>query len=145
MTTGHGEKLSRNQEKAIAALLSNPSIPEAAAAVGIAEKTLRRWLDDDGFRAAYREACQQVVAAVVQKLQGAMDKALDELVNILAAEETKFFAFQGMVVSERNVIAWGPRLGAAKTILEMGFKAKELADLEARIAALEAAAEGKGR
>jgi hypothetical protein len=37
------------------------------------------------------------------------------------------------------------RLGAARAILELGIKVRELVDLEARIAALEAQAEREGQ
>jgi hypothetical protein len=42
--TGHGQKLSRKKESAIAALISLPTIGDAAKLVGIGEKTLFRWL-----------------------------------------------------------------------------------------------------
>src|SRR5262249_52012194 len=59
--SGHGEKLSRKQEQAIAALLEKPSLAEAAAAVSLNEKTLRRWLREDrGFQDAYRAARQEL-------------------------------------------------------------------------------------
>jgi hypothetical protein len=38
--TGHGQKMSRKKEQAIAALLSQPSIARAAKKSGIGEKTL---------------------------------------------------------------------------------------------------------
>ncbi len=51
-----GAKQNRKREVAIAALLSRPTIEEAAQLAGIGEKTLRRWLRDDAdFKAAYRE------------------------------------------------------------------------------------------
>jgi len=43
---GHGEKLSRKQEQAIAALLTCPTIEQAAKAAGVGETTLWRWLQD---------------------------------------------------------------------------------------------------
>ena len=143
MTTGHGEKFSRKQKRAIAALLSKPTIVEAAADAGIAEKTLRRWLQNHSFKTAYREACQQCVDAAVKKLQIAMGLAVDELIEILRAKETKFFQKDGIVTDERDVIAWGPRLGAAKTILEIGFRGTELTDLEERLSALEEHLQGR--
>jgi hypothetical protein len=47
---GHGEKFGRKKEQAIAALLSNPTIEEAAKAAGIGSVTLWRWLQDPGFK-----------------------------------------------------------------------------------------------
>lgn len=41
---GHGEKLSRKKELALAALLVSPPLPEAATKVGVHERTLFRWL-----------------------------------------------------------------------------------------------------
>jgi len=37
--TGHGQKLSRNQERAIAALLSYPSVVEIARSIRVGEKS----------------------------------------------------------------------------------------------------------
>lgn len=41
---GHGSKFGRKKEEAIAALLSQRNIEEAARSVGIGSKTLLRWL-----------------------------------------------------------------------------------------------------
>ena len=59
--TGHGQKMLRKKEQAIAALLSQPSIGQAAKKVGIGEKTLFRWLQLDEFKRAYRGARRQVI------------------------------------------------------------------------------------
>ena len=54
---GHGAKPAAVREQAIVALLSEPSIGKAAAACGIGEKTLRRWLTDDAaFKAEFEAA-----------------------------------------------------------------------------------------
>jgi len=59
----HGEKLSRKQELAIAALLTCSAIADAAKQCSIGEVTLHRWLKDATFQAAYREARRQVMQA----------------------------------------------------------------------------------
>jgi len=48
--------ISRKQDTAIGALLSRPTISASAESVGIGEATLRRWLKNAGFLAAYRGA-----------------------------------------------------------------------------------------
>lgn len=53
---GHGTKIGRKQEDAIAALLTQPTLAEAARQTGVGEKTLRRWQQDPSFQSAYREA-----------------------------------------------------------------------------------------
>ena len=54
--TGHGAKYGRKKEEAIAALLSQRKVEEAARVVGIAPKTLLRWLKVPEFKEAYLQA-----------------------------------------------------------------------------------------
>jgi hypothetical protein len=77
--SARGSKLERQQEQAIAALLTEKTHAEAAARVGIAPATLQRWLLLPEFRSAYREARRQVVEAAVGRLQAASAKAVDAL------------------------------------------------------------------
>ena len=53
---GHGVKFGRKKEAAITALLTQRTTDDAARAVGIGSATLRRWLKEAEFAAAYREA-----------------------------------------------------------------------------------------
>src|SRR5262245_12654995 len=80
--SGHGEKLSRLQEAAIAALLTESTHAEAAAEAGIAEATLRRWLRLPAFQAAYRQARRELVKAAVARIQAATGTAVDTLVTV---------------------------------------------------------------
>jgi hypothetical protein len=80
--SGHGEKLSRRQEAAIAALLTETTHAAAAAAAGIGEATLRRWLQLPPFRAAYRRARRQLVEAAVGRIQAATGQAVDTLLAV---------------------------------------------------------------
>jgi DNA-binding transcriptional MerR regulator len=120
--TGHGEKLSRKQDQAITALVTCQSITEAAAQCGLAEVTLRRWLKQDGFQAAYREARRAVVQHAITQVQRATAEAVKTLRAVMQNTEAPASA----------------RVSAAKAIIETAVKAVELEDLEARIAALEA-------
>lgn len=81
-TAGHGAKLPRKQEQAIACLLAQPSIGEAARAAGVGERTLRRWLQDPGFLAAYRRARQEVVEGTIGRIQAATGTAVDTLLAV---------------------------------------------------------------
>ena len=51
--------LTAKQTRALAALLTSPSITQAARAAACGEASLRRWLKEPAFAAAYREAQQQ--------------------------------------------------------------------------------------
>jgi hypothetical protein len=81
MPSGHGERLSRKQEQAIAALLEKPTVAEAATTIGINEKTLRGWLKDPVFAAAYRQTRREVLETSVGRLQAATATAVDTLVT----------------------------------------------------------------
>jgi len=79
---GHGEKLSRRQEAAIAALLTEPTLAAAAKSAGIGEATLRRWLRLPAFLAAYRKARRELVESAVGRVQAATGQAVDSLLEV---------------------------------------------------------------
>jgi hypothetical protein len=120
---GHGEKLTRKQEQAIAALLSEATVSSAAEKAGVGEVTLYRWLKLPDFMAAYREARREVVEKAVAQLQQSSWAASTTLVRLLGSPSDSV------------------RLRAAQTILDQANKGLEVLDFEERIAALEQQAE----
>ena len=76
---GHGEKLSRKQEDAIAALLTQHTVRGAARAAGICTTTLRKWLSQPGFKAAYDQTRADILQKTVELLQRASSDAVDAL------------------------------------------------------------------
>ena len=119
---GHGEKLSRKQEALISALLTAPTLADAAHTAGIGEVTAWRWLKDSDFQAAYREARRAVVQQAITQVQRATGEAVETLRSVMQDSGSTASA----------------RVSAAKAILETAVKAVELEALEARVAALEA-------
>ena len=115
---GHGEKLSRNQERAIAALLIHPTM---LAAAGVGEVTLWRWLQIPEFKEQYRLARREAVSQAVGHLQGACSVAVVALTD---------------VAQDVNCPA-SARVSAARTVLELALKGVELEDLAVRIEELE--------
>jgi hypothetical protein len=79
---GHGSKLPRKKELAIAALLEHPTVESAAAAVGVNEKTLRGWMSEPDFRDTYRQARRQLVEGAVGRIQAATGQAVDTLLAV---------------------------------------------------------------
>jgi len=69
---GHGAKFTRKKEEAIAALLVQRNVEEAARAAGIGTQTLLRWLKLPEFvrehRKARREAVHQSIARLPEPL-----------------------------------------------------------------------------
>ena len=113
--SGHGEKQSRKQEQAITALLTEPTIEKAANAVGVGESTLRRWLQEPGFRNTYRTARGELIERTLARLAQASGKAIATL--------------------ERNLDCGNPptEVRAAATILRELIRTRELVDLSEQI------------
>jgi hypothetical protein len=118
---GHGAKFGRKKEEAIAALLSQRNVEEAARVVGIATKTLLRWLKVPEFQEAYRQARGAVVSQATARLQQATGAAVSTLLKI-------------MVDSGAPTAS---RVRVAQCVLDRAHKAVELEDLEVRIMQLE--------
>jgi hypothetical protein len=118
---GHGEKLSRKQETAIAALLGNPTIKGAAQSIGIGEATLCRWMSDSAFSDAYRDARYQLMKQAIGKMQACISRAVDIL--MLVAEDTEAPA--------------SARVSAARSIIDQALKSAEMEDLVKRVEQLE--------
>jgi hypothetical protein len=67
--TGHGAKYGRKQEEPIAALLTQRNVEEAAKSIGVAPKTLIRWMKLPDFQTAYREARRAAFGQSIARLQ----------------------------------------------------------------------------
>jgi hypothetical protein len=121
---GHGSKFTRKKEEAIAALLSQRSIEEAARVANVGTNTLLRWLKIPEFLTAYRDARRTVVSQANARLQQATSAAASTLMKTMV---------------DPNAPA-SCRLRAAESILTHAAKAIEIEDIEARVADLERAA-----
>ena len=121
---GHGAKFGRKQEDAIAALLSQRNVEEAARSVGIGTNTLLRWLKLPEFQAAYRQARREAFSQSVARLQLASGAAVSTLLKVMV---------------DPNAPA-STRVRAAESVLDHGAKSIELEDVEVRVAELERAA-----
>ena len=125
MPKGHGEKLSRRKEQALAALLHHSTIKAAAEAVGVNEKTLRVWMANPDFLRAYRAARSQLVENAVAQMQRAAGAAVAVLT--------------GKLTSEKDVDV----IKAALGIYDRSVRGVELLDLLERVEALEQAAKAE--
>jgi DNA-binding MurR/RpiR family transcriptional regulator len=118
---GPAEKLSRKREVAIAALLTAPTIADAADAASISEPTLWRWLQREDFQTAYRQARREAVSQAVAYLQRVASDAVDTLRAVMQDSQKPASA----------------RVSAARAVLDLAIRGVEIEDLEARIQALE--------
>jgi hypothetical protein len=122
---GRGTILGRKQEEAIAALLSQRSIEEAARACGVGARTLIRWLKLPEFNTAYRDARRAAVSQSVARLQQATSAAVTTLLKVMVDPSTPASA----------------KVRAADSVLDHAAKAIEIEDIEARVAELERSAD----
>jgi hypothetical protein len=118
---GHGTKFGRKKEQAIAALLSNRNVEQAARAAGIGVTTLRRWMRNREFKAEYLQARREALAQATARLQQSSGPAALTLLKLMVDP------------------AMPPaiRLRAADYVLKHGLKSLEDDDLEARLTLLE--------
>ncbi len=118
---GNGRQLTARQEKAVRALLTEPSIRDTAKSTGIGERTLYTWLKESGFAHAYREARRDAVSRAIGAVQQAAVEAVQTLKDVMSDSTAPAPA----------------RVTAAKSVLELAVKAIEIDDLAARLDTLE--------
>lgn len=111
------------QQKALVALLTQPTKEKAATAAGITSKTLRSYLDDPEFRAEYRKAFSELVEDATRKVQQTLDPAVAVLRDVMEND------------SENGQV----RVSAARSVLEYSLKMTEQTDILNRLQELEAA------
>src|ERR1039458_1410591 len=125
---GHGSKFGRKKEAAIAALLAERNLAEAARVVGIDLSTLKRWLRRPEFIEEYRRARWEVVEQAYARVQQNTPAAASVLLKLMADPATP---------------ASG-RIRAALGIFGLAREALDL-DIETRVAELERAAGSANR
>ncbi len=118
-----GAKSDAVRERAILALLSEKTLGAAAGKCGVNEKTLRRWLaGDEAFKKAYTEARQATFEAGMGRVQALTARAVETLEELLDATQSP------------NV-----RLGAARTVAEMGIHQHDAETILRKLEEIEAA------
>lgn len=114
--------LSIRQEKALAALLACPSVADAAKQTGISAAVIYRWLNTHTiFQTAYTNARKSYLQNIIAGLQSAATASVETLHTI-----------QGDAS-----IAASVRVSAARTLLEMTFRAADAFDFDSRLREIE--------
>lgn len=103
----------------LAALAAGRDVREAAHHAGVSERTCYRRLTDPAFRRKVDETRQQMLDRAVGTLSYASVAAVQTMATLLKANSETV------------------RLGAARAILEMGCKLREIEELAKRIERLE--------
>ena len=113
----------RGDEALLAALLRGATVPEAARAVGLSERTARRRLHDPEFRRRLDAARAEVTAVLAAQLAGGAELGYSVLVGLARDKQVPAAVRRN---AARDLLAMSVELGAAR-------------DVEARLEALEAA------
>ena len=119
-----GVKFGRKMEDAIAALLSQRNVDEAARSAGIGTRTLLRWMKDPEFDAAFRAARRAAFGQTTARLQQGSSAAATILMKLMLDANTPP----------------STRVRAAEAIINHAGKAIEIEDIEVRVTELERAA-----
>jgi hypothetical protein len=115
---GHGAKIDRKWEQAIAALLAEPTVQDAARAAKVSYASLKGWLQEHEFVTAYRAARREVLEQAIGRLQQACGQAVETLVRNLSCGK-------------------GPvEVRAALGVLDQAARGLETTDLLAEVEAL---------
>jgi hypothetical protein len=115
--------LAPNQERAIIALLNEPTIKQAAEATGVGERTLYRWMDEPKFSKAYHKARREAFSHAIALTNRYAPHAVNTLVKVMSDAGAGHAA----------------KVSAAVALLRFGREGIELDDLASRVEALEAA------
>jgi hypothetical protein len=111
------------QAQCIAELIDKPTQRAAAEACKISVKTIRRWMDEPAFLAAFRDAKNEIFANTTNRLRQAGPIAVRTLYQIATNEDTPPGA--------------PSRVAAARALLEFGITHVEIEDVLARLEKLE--------
>lgn len=116
------------REGALAALLSEPSIRDAAKKAKLSEATLYRYLGEPDFSARYKAARREAIGHLTTRLQAKADASAAVLSEIAEDREKPASV----------------RVSAAKAVIEYALKSHELNDLGERLDAVEASLKARG-
>lgn len=120
--------LSPRQQKAIIALLQEPTIAKAAEASSIPVRTMHFWLDQEGFSRAYRKARREAYGQAIALAQRYTPLAVQTLATMM----------------NDHAASTSGRVSACATMLRFARESIELDDLAARVEALEQAEKERG-
>ena len=119
---GHGAKSQEVRERAIVALLSENTIGAAAERCGLNEKTLRVWMaDDDAFKQDLDAARRAMFQSAMNRLQPLAAQAVNTLAELMREDAPP-----------------SVRLGAARTVAELGIHRDDAETILRKLGEIEA-------
>ena len=120
----HESSKNNQQERIILALLEQPTLERAAAALDMSKATLWRQMQKPEFAAAFREARRDAFSQSLARLQHASNVAVNTLLRVMTDREAPAAS----------------RVRAADVVLQANVRGMEVEDIEVRVSELERAA-----
>ena len=117
----------RLRETAIASLLQEPTLEQAAAKTGVSARTLQRWLADPDFADDFQKTKAISLDRAMAKLSGITWEAVEVLSQIMRDADA----------------SPSSRVSASRAVLDMSQRDREVSEVERRISRLEEQANGK--
>ena len=113
--------LTNPQRRAIEALMLTNTMARAAKRANVCEKTIYRWMKEDHFQTALREARRDALAHTTTRLQQVSTRAVDTLEGIMDDEKASSAS----------------RVSAARLSLDMMYHGAALDDIVERLKTME--------
>jgi hypothetical protein len=126
-TAGDGKRRKNAKMAAALAVAGGRTVREAAERADVGVRTVYSWLRQPAFKRKVNELQERMVAAAIGRLSRRMSKAADTLAGLLNSTDE------------------GTKLRAARSLLEVRLKLKQLDELERRVGELESRAAKGGR
>jgi putative IMPACT (imprinted ancient) family translation regulator len=114
------EPIKKGNTQLVMALAYGATVEQAAKKCGVCERTVYRRLKDPKFQ---------------RRVRAARDAMLQQTANLLSAAGSQ--AVRTLMRLQQTGVKDATQLGAARAVLEIGIKAREIADLAERLEALE--------
>lgn len=114
-------RLTPKQRAYVAALIGGQSQMAAATVCGMSRATASRYMALESVRAALNEAQNEALGVVTRRLNAGAIAALDVLEQVMNGKKTPASV----------------KVRCAQILLDAGFKARELLDLDSRLSELE--------
>lgn len=112
-------KLTNRQLLAINHILNSPSIEQACQNAKVSRPTIYKWLKDETFKAELKRQRDEVVNGALDRLKGAITKAVEELIKLTGAQREEV------------------RRLACNDIITHTLKTLEIEDIEQRLEKIE--------
>ena len=122
---GHGTKFGRKKEEAVAAVLSQRNLEEAARVADVGVATLMRWQKLPEFQEVLRRARREALSQTIGRLQQGASAAATTLLKVMLDQNTPA----------------STKVRAADSVMNHALRAVELEDVLERLTELERAAD----